>query len=228
MLHLLRVNVPDRPGSLGAVATAIGNAGGDIAAVDVVERGPMVAVDDILVDLDADAFERLPPALEELPGVVVESLEPFSDGDQLADGLDVLDRLATSSGRALAAIVRMAPRIVRARWVVVLTVTGRSAVVDQASSGAPRARWASLPWLPLDAAAALDPDPAWVPHAWGEAPEMAAAPIGDPAVLLAIRPRGPRFRAAEVTKLAHLAELAGLAAHDDDAPERRTARSPAR
>jgi hypothetical protein len=35
-LYLLRVAVPDRPGALGALATAIGRAGGDIKAVDVV------------------------------------------------------------------------------------------------------------------------------------------------------------------------------------------------
>ncbi len=36
---LLRVVLPDKPGSLGAVATALGNAGADILGVDVVERG---------------------------------------------------------------------------------------------------------------------------------------------------------------------------------------------
>ncbi len=211
MLHLLRVTVPDRPGSLGALATAIGAAGGDIAAIDVVERGPHFAVDDILVDLDAAAQREIRDALSAVPGVAVESLQPYTDGDQLIDGLDVLDGLTAS--RALAAIVRVTPAIIRARWAVVLTVTDRAAVTTQASSNAPRARWASLPWLPLSGARCLHADPAWVPHAWGDSPELAASPIADSSVLLTIRPFGPRFRDTELAKLAHLSALAGLAAH---------------
>ena len=38
MLYLLRVSVPDRPGALGALASAIGTAGGDITAVDAIRR----------------------------------------------------------------------------------------------------------------------------------------------------------------------------------------------
>jgi len=38
MSFLLRVHVPDRPGSLGALATALASVGADILSVDVVER----------------------------------------------------------------------------------------------------------------------------------------------------------------------------------------------
>ena len=44
MSYLLRLVVPDRPGILGAVATALGTAGVDIVSVDVLERGGGVAV----------------------------------------------------------------------------------------------------------------------------------------------------------------------------------------
>ena len=60
MSYLLRLVVPDRPGILGAVATALGAAGIDIVSVDVLERGGGLAVDDIVVDLPAD---RLPDSL---------------------------------------------------------------------------------------------------------------------------------------------------------------------
>ena len=43
--------LPDRPGTLGAVATALGEVGADILAMDVVERSPDQAVDDIVVAL---------------------------------------------------------------------------------------------------------------------------------------------------------------------------------
>ena len=51
MSFLLRVVLPDKPGSLGAVATALGNAGADILGVNVVERSTGHAVDDLAVEL---------------------------------------------------------------------------------------------------------------------------------------------------------------------------------
>ena len=38
MSFLIRVQLPDKPGALGAVATALGGIGADILSVDVVER----------------------------------------------------------------------------------------------------------------------------------------------------------------------------------------------
>src|SRR4051812_39693901 len=58
--YLLRLVVPDRPGILGAVATALGDVGVDIVSLDVLERGQGVAVDDVVVDLPPD---RLPGSL---------------------------------------------------------------------------------------------------------------------------------------------------------------------
>ena len=49
MSFLIRVQLPDRPGMLGAVATALGAIGADILSVDVVERGSGIAVDDLVV-----------------------------------------------------------------------------------------------------------------------------------------------------------------------------------
>jgi hypothetical protein len=49
---LLRCAVPDRPGRLAALAGAIGDAGGDIEAVDVVESGNGTALDDLFVRVE--------------------------------------------------------------------------------------------------------------------------------------------------------------------------------
>ena len=40
MSYLLRIVLPDRPGALGAVATALGAVGADILSLDVIERSP--------------------------------------------------------------------------------------------------------------------------------------------------------------------------------------------
>jgi len=127
VLYLLRVSVPDRPGALGALATAIGEAGGDITAVDVVERGPTAAVDDVLVETaDAESAGTILAKLESLPKIVIEAWQPFTEGDQLRDGLDIVDGLGSTASRALAAITRIAPAVLRARWVV---------IIDQVSGG---------------------------------------------------------------------------------------------
>ena len=49
---LLRVELPDVPGSLGRLASAIGEAGGDIEAIEIVEkRHDGTAVDDVLLEM---------------------------------------------------------------------------------------------------------------------------------------------------------------------------------
>ena len=69
MSSLLRLVVPDRPGILGAVATALGDAGIDIVSVDVLERGNGVAVDDVVVELPADRLpDSLITAAQSVPG----------------------------------------------------------------------------------------------------------------------------------------------------------------
>ena len=215
MLYLLRVSVPDRPGALGALASAIGEAGGDITAVDVVERGLSVAVDDVLVETpDATSADTILAKVSALPAVEIEAWQPFTEGDQLRDGLDIVDGLGSTASRALAAITRIAPAVLRARWVVIIDQVNSGVAITQASAGAPWVRWSALPWLPLPSAGIVEADPAWLPHDWGGDPHLAAAPVGGSQMaLLAVRPTGPRFRPAEIAKLANLAAIAALAAH---------------
>lgn len=65
----LRLSVPDRPGALAAVAGAISGAGGDIAAVGVVETGDGTALDDIEIVVDPSCLQDLVDAIEGLEGV---------------------------------------------------------------------------------------------------------------------------------------------------------------
>ena len=50
-VFLIRVSIPDRPGSLGAVASAMGTVGADIHAVEIVGREMGRVIDDFLVKL---------------------------------------------------------------------------------------------------------------------------------------------------------------------------------
>ena len=208
MSYLLRLVLPDRPGMLGAVATALGRAGADILSLDVVERGPDGAVDDLVVALPPGGLaDALITGAQSVDGVVVESLRPYHGGADLHRDLELVDALAADAVDAARLLVDHAPGVFRAGWALLLEA---GPVVLHASPGAPDVDDLDLPWLPLGAACRLDPEAPWVPERWSVlGTELAAAPVGGPdrAVLVG-RPGGPRFRESEVLRLRHLAGIA--------------------
>lgn len=68
---MLRCTVPDRPGALAALAGAIGRAGGDIEAVEVIEQQAGRALDDLVVALPRGGLQRLVAEVEGVDGVEV-------------------------------------------------------------------------------------------------------------------------------------------------------------
>ena len=219
MSYLLRVVLPDRPGMLGALATALGEAGGDIVSLDVVERGSEGAVDDLIVALPPGGLaDALITAAQRVPGVVVESLRPYHGGEDLHRDLELVDVLAAEPSAGLSLLVANAPGVFRAGWAVLLQAgaPGAGPLVLCASPGAPDLDGVALPWLPLAGARRLDHREPWVPVHWDLlGTELVAAPVGSPdrAVLVG-RPGGPRFRASEVLRLTHLAGIAATVAAD--------------
>jgi len=223
--YLLRILLPDRPGMLGAVASALGGVGADILSVDVVERSAGVAVDDLIVDLPPGKLaDSLVTAAVSVTGVTVESIQRYYAGSGEAHReLELLEALATSPERAAELLVSGAPRIFRAGWAVVVRYDERGPLVEAASPAAPDVTDVDLPWLPLARAQVLDPTARWVPPGWGAlGTELAAAPLGDPdrAVLVG-RPGGPAWRPAELLRLGHLAGIAvTVAAQVSTSPQR--------
>jgi malate dehydrogenase (oxaloacetate-decarboxylating) len=68
----IRLEIADRPGMLGKVATAIGEAGGDIGSVDLVEVSEGMLLRDITVEaVDQQHWEAIVAALEALDGARV-------------------------------------------------------------------------------------------------------------------------------------------------------------
>jgi len=208
--YLLRLVLPDTPGSLGAVATAIGGAGGDISAVSVVEKGDDFAVDDFVLNLDAHQLADVTAAAESLAGVRIEVFRPVVEGDYLPHELDLLDRLVDSGTEALSIVTHQAAQLFRASWALILVSSDGGVVTRNATPGSPVMLWASLPWFPLESPTELDGTASWVPEKWqSDNTFLAAAPVGDPNVALLVGRRGgPRFRAPEVARLGHLAHVA--------------------
>ncbi len=203
MSYLLRVVLPDRPGMLGAVATALGEAGADIVSLDVVERGPDGAVDDLLVELPPGALvDRLISGAQSVPGVVVESLRPYTGAADLHRDLELVEALAAAGEEALQVLVEHAPGVFRAGWALLLD----DGAVIGASRGAPEV---TLVALAGSRARRIEPDEAWVPESWQLlGTQLAVAPVGPTTSVLLGRPGGPLFRDSEVLRLGHLAGIA--------------------
>ncbi|MGY2128920.1 ACT domain-containing protein [Blastococcus sp. SYSU DS0617] len=218
MSYLLRLVMPDRPGILGAVATALGTAGIDIVSLDVLERGTGVAVDDVVVDLPPD---RLPDSLitvaQSVPDVRVESLRPFAGPLDTHRELELLDALAhAGGGTAEKLLAAELPRVFHSGWAVVLDGTpGVTGEVRAASEAAPAFDGVALPWMPLAAPRLLSSDDDWLPERWQEmAIEMMATPFGGEARAVVVgRSGGPAFRRSELLRLVHLTGIASTVTH---------------
>ena len=209
---LIRVQLPDTPGTLGKVATALGNIGADILSVDVVERSGGTAIDDLVVELPADRMpDVLITAAESLDGVEVDAVRPYAGVLDTHRELELVEEVAEDPRNGLRLFTEGVPKIIRAGWAVTLSSDGKGVTRLAASAAAPEAD-VDMPWLPLQRATVLDAEADWVPETWQQlGTELAATPVGKPdRALLVARPGGPMFRAAEVARLAHLAGIVAV------------------
>jgi hypothetical protein len=216
--YLLRVQLADRPGSLGSLAVALGSVGADILSLDVVERGSGYAVDDLVVELPAGAMpDTLITAAEGLRGVRVDSLRPHTGLLEAHRELELIDEVAAARDTAakLKVLADKAPRVLRVGWCAVLRNTDDGIRRVVGSPGTPETRLDTAPWMPIKHAAALDATEDWVPQVWREMDTtLVAAPLGasDVAVMLG-RPGGPAFRPSEVARLGYLAGIVATLLH---------------
>jgi hypothetical protein len=212
----MRVQLEDRPGSLGSLAVALGSVGADILSLDVVERGSDPdthwVIDDLVVDLPAGAMpDMLITAAEALNGVRVETIRPHTGLLEAHRELELIDHVAAAAGRSakLQVLVDEAPRILRVGWCTVVEHTDAGPRRLVGSPGAPETQAADTPWLPISHAAALDATEEWVPRLWRDMDTtLAAAPLGEPRTAVVLgRPGGPLFRPSEVARLGYLAGI---------------------
>jgi hypothetical protein len=207
--YLLRVVLPDRPGVLGAVATALGEVGADILSVDVIERSPGFAVDDLVLELPPDRLaDSLLTAAAKIEGVRVESIRPYAGVIDAHRELELLEALAARPADPDAVFADGAARIFRAGWALVLAPpTGAESSVTAASSAAPELDSIEVPWWPPAPARQLDPSEPWAPRDWeAVGTELAVVPLADSALLVG-RP-ALRWLPAELMRLNHLAGIA--------------------
>lgn len=121
MLARIRLKVPDRPGSLGRVASAIGTASGDIAGVDVLDSEAGQAQDDVVVQVrDIPHLSRVLDGLAAVPGVEVVGVhhpEPPVTGH--AD-LQLVAQVVARPDRSLQTPVDGAPTALGVDWAAIV------------------------------------------------------------------------------------------------------------
>ncbi|MCW3157575.1 amino acid-binding protein [Micropruina sonneratiae] len=206
-MFLLRVALPDRPGSLGAVATAMGTVGADIQAVEIVEKYEGFAVDDFMVEVPLGTLpDALITSCTSIAGVTVLWFSHYPEGWGLQADVAVLDKMTENPQESATILTQAAPTVFRVHW---------AAQVDRAD-GRVVARTPMAPdaeTLPvaalgrLDTARSIELADEWLPG-W---PEMlvAAAPFRDGTALLLARKGGPAFIKSELARLRHLTSLSG-------------------
>ena len=74
----VQISLPDRPGSLGAVASAIGFAGGDIRGLVVLRSEDGRGIDDITIAIPGSDSTDLLNVLNAIGGVEVLPINPVS------------------------------------------------------------------------------------------------------------------------------------------------------
>lgn len=210
MPYLLRLQLTDRPGSLGSIASALGSAGVDILALDVVEHTPAGnAVDDIVIDLpDGGMPDTAVSACMSVPGVTVSFVTPYPAGAPLGRDLEIVELMAEQPASAERLLTLAVPDVFRLAWGVVLDSSDGAAKVEYRSTGAPDDEGFSVPWLPLAKPTWLGTDAAWAPPGWRDT-VIAAAPLGGRDRALVIGRYGnPEVLDSEVARLGYLATLA--------------------
>ena len=76
----MRIWLPDRPGALGLVASRIGAVGGDIVAIDILDRADGRAVDEFVVELAGEHLvDLMRTEIHEVDGALVEEVRPVAE-----------------------------------------------------------------------------------------------------------------------------------------------------
>ena len=207
-MFLLRLILPDRPGSLGTVATALGEVSADIHAIEIVEhrRENGTAVDDVVVDLPPGVLpDRLVSACNGVEGVEVIWFSRYGAGGGLHMDLEAVEQMTSAPAEAIDILVEQAPSVLHADWAALLDGTGSDIKVAMETSATPEFGKLVDQWLPLEKATTLvAPD-----HKGLAESVLVAAPLeSDRRVLVIGRRGGPEFLGSEVARLSYLANLA--------------------
>lgn len=209
MPFLLRVELPDVPGSLGTLATTLGEAGADIEAIEIVEhRADGKAIDDVLLELASDVMpDALITACHTIEGVRVHWISRYNAGASLRMDLEAVEAFSAAPDKAMARFIDLVPATFRADWAMALEATDGGPAVIHRTPTAPELVAGVESWLEISRPSLVPAIDAW------KSMLLAAAPIPNTTMVVVLgRHGGPEILASELARFGHMASLAGSVA----------------
>ena len=204
MSYLLRVALPDVPGSLGRLASAIGSAGGNIDAIEIVERShDGRAVDDVFLNAEPGVMpDSVISACTSLEGVEVLWISRYGAGANLTRDLEVVEAMTSAPEVARDTLVDLLPATFVVDWAVRVRREGDGAKILHGSPASPTEVPDHLRW-PVDIARGRRID---VSDADSDL-LVAGCPLGDDELIVIARRGGPEILDSEIARLSHLSAL---------------------
>src|SRR6478735_3836389 len=194
MPFLLRVELPDVPGSLGRLAGAIGEAGGDIEAIEIVEKRDGTAVDDVLLEIAPGTMpDSVVSAVNGLDGVSVVWISRYAAGGNLFLDLEAVEELTADPEGALDRLIDLLPVTFRADWAA--RVSKVDGIVYTTPAAPSDLKWSHIERAELIAAA-------------DENAIHCGARLNKSEIVVIGRRGGPEFLDSEIARLGHLVGLA--------------------
>ncbi len=202
MPYLLRVKLPDVPGSLGRLASAIGAVAADIEAIEIVEKTDGHAVDDVFLEVSPGTMpDSVVSAVSALDDVEVLWISRYAGGGNVFMDLEAVEAITSDPAYAVERLIDLVPLTFRTDW---------AAQVRRAADG-------SMELLQVTEAGSEDvsrlPDEVFDAPCRLVAKDgvtlLCATPLPDGTVVVAGRRGGPTFLDSEIARLGHVASLAG-------------------
>jgi len=206
MSYLLRVELPDVPGSLGRLASAIGSSGANIDAIEIVGRDSEAgtAIDDVFINPDAEVMpDSIVSACNSLDGVQVLWISRYAAGGNLFLDLEAVESMTQDPAKAIERLVDSLQTVFRVDWAVHLRRDGDAASVVHGTPAAPTEIPEKIVWpANLEKGQRID-----VPEEWSEL-IAAGSPLNADELVVVGRRGGPEFLDSEIARLAHLIAMA--------------------
>lgn len=206
MSYLLRVELPDVPGSLGRLASAIGASGANIDAIEIVGRDSAAgtAIDDVFIVPDHGVMpDSIVSACTALDGVKVLWISRYAAGGNLFLDLEMVESMTQDPAAAIERLVDGLPTVFRVDWGVHLRRDGHTATVVHGTPAAPTEIPEKILWpANLEKGQRID-----VPEAWSDL-VVAGSPLNSDELVVVGRRGGPEFLESEIARLAHLIAMA--------------------
>lgn len=205
MSYLLRVALPDVPGSLGRLASAIGAVGGNIDAIEIVERDHHGrAVDDVFLAADSGVLpDTIISACTALQDVEVLWISHYGAGSNLTRDLEVVEAMTSSPRTARDTLVDLLPATFVVDWAARVRRIGDGGLVLHGSAAAPTEVAEDILW-PSEMGRGCRIE---VPERLSEL-LLAGCSFEKDEMIVIARRGGPEILDSEIARLCHLGALA--------------------